>query len=131
MCIVKGAKLCLPKEGCDSIVPPYIATSLSEKLFLFENNSFIEINAKMVCFKNITNTIHYIEFCHESSPICSLDHGVDEIILQKSVVVQVTETGNYYSVIIIIIVCKVIIAITINNGQFTDSNIIPCLCMTL
>ena len=96
MCVRKGtAELCLPVQGCGEPGFPIFASNQSQELHhLGDNTTHLRIEARRICFKNVTASIHYVEFCHKQSIDChNQNTNMDEISLRSSTIIEV-KTGN-------------------------------------
>ena len=97
VCVTSGAgELCLPVQGCGEPGFSIFASNQSQELhYLGQDTNHLRIEARRICFKNVTASIHYVEFCHKRSIDChNQDTNMDEISLQRSTTIEV-KTGNY------------------------------------
>ena len=103
MCVTSGAgELCLPVQGCGDLGFSIFASNRSQQLhYLGDDTHHLRIEAGRICFKDVTRSIHYVEFCHKQTVDChNQDTNIDEISLQRSTTIEVkTGITNYYQLL--------------------------------
>ena len=102
VCVTSGAtELCLPVQGCGEPGFSIFVSNQSQELhYLGDDTNHLRIEARRICFKDVTRSIHYVEFCHKRTVDChNQDTNIDsEISIQRSTTIEV-KTGinnNYY-----------------------------------
>ena len=102
VCLVEGNNICLPIQKCSG------GTALPT--FLINGEEYFprieDIINNEICFRNVTNHMHYIEVCHEACPFCSSPRYDQEFIISKRVQIEVT-TGKFILIYINLILSDV------------------------
>lgn len=96
--MVNGNDICFPRQNCHGNVLPHFI--VNDTLFIPSGtNDSIIIGVDNICFKNVTETLHYIERCHESFNCTGLGPGFssinEELVISLRIHIKTT-TGIRY-----------------------------------
>ena len=102
---MEGAEICLPVQRCEPLTgdpgaPLFETQDMQLYHYGVDTNSVyfnISARSRRICFRNVTESINYVEYCHTEHLVCSQgrnDLCRDKIELLKSVSIQV-QRGNH------------------------------------
>lgn len=108
-CVVNSNEVCFPRKNCHgNVLPQFI---INDNLFFPGADDNIIIGEDNICFKNITETFHYIERCHESFTCANLSSYNEELVILQRIRTKTTagsykmskSHNNHYIIAIIVI----------------------------